>query len=86
MFQGKSARSKHWFDHDIERFEENLSTRGSHFYKSLFQINIQGQSGLKYPIFPVTIVNTKETGEIEYDIQYPLVSYHQNASNFFFIS
>ena len=47
----------------------------------MFQTNIEGQAGLTYPIFPVPIINTKETCEIEYDIQYLLVSYHQNASN-----
>ena len=32
-------------------------------------------------MFPVTIGNAKETSEIEYDLQAPLVAYYQNASN-----
>ena len=39
LFQGKSARSKHWFDIDIEWAEEIFSTREPQFYKKLFQIN-----------------------------------------------
>ena len=35
------------------------------------------------PTFPVTIGNTKETGESEYYLQATLVAYHQNASNCF---
>ena len=30
----------------------------------MFQINIEGQSGLKYPTFPVPIVNSKDTHTI----------------------
>ena len=62
MFQGKSARSKHWFGIDIEWVEESFSTSEPHFYKKLFQTNIEGQSGITYPIFPVPIGNEKETG------------------------
>ena len=64
MFQGQSARSKHWFDNDIEWVQEKFSTRSSQFCKSLFQTNIEGQAGTTYPIFPVPIGNTKETDEI----------------------
>ena len=45
MFQGKSARSNHWFDIDIEWVEGNFSTREPQFYKRLFQRNIEGQAG-----------------------------------------
>ena len=31
LFQGKYARSKNWFDLDIEWVEENLSTIGPQF-------------------------------------------------------
>ena len=47
----------------------------------MFQTNIEGQAGLTYPIFPVPIGNTKETGEKEYDLKSPLMVFHQNASN-----
>ena len=36
---------------------------------------------MAHPIIPVPIGNSKEKGEIEYDLQAPLVAYHQNASN-----
>ena len=81
LFQGQSARSKHWFDLDMECFEENFSTTEPQFYKSLFQTNIEGKYVITYPIFTVPIGNGKETGEIEYDLQAPLVEYHQNTSN-----
>ena len=73
LFQGQSARSKNWFNLHIEWIKENISTREHQFYKRLFQTNIEVQSGIKYPIFPVPIENEKETGEIEYDIKAPLV-------------
>ena len=66
--------------------EENFSTREPQFYKSLFQTNVEVQDGIKYPIFPVPIGNSRETGEIEYDIQAPLVKYHHNASNIYVFS
>ena len=81
LFQGQSTISKHWFDIDIQWVEENFSTRESQLYKRMFQINIEGQYRLTYPTFTVTIRNSKNTGEIEYNLKYPLVAYHQNASN-----
>ena len=80
MFQGQCARSKRWFDTDVEWIEENLSTREPQFYKRPFQTNIEGQYGITYPIFLVLIGNAKETGEIERNIQATMVAYHQNAS------
>ena len=65
LFQEQSSRSKRWFDLDIEWVEEKFSTREPKFYKRLFQTNIEGQSGLTYPIFSVPIGNAKETDEIE---------------------
>ena len=59
LFQGQFARLKHWFDLDIEWVEKDFSTREPHFYKRLFQSNIQGQYGSKHPTFPVPIANAK---------------------------
>ena len=78
LFQGHSTRSKHWFEPDIEWVEENFSIREPDFYKRLFHINIEGQSGLTYHIFPVPIGNVKNTGEIEYNLKTKLVIYHKN--------
>ena len=57
LFQGQSARSKRWFDIDIDWLEEEFIKREPQFYKKLFQSNIQGQAGSKYPIFLDIIVN-----------------------------
>ena len=81
MFQGQSARSKHSFDLDIDWIEEKVSTIEPQFYKKLFQSNIKGQSGSKYPTFPITIINARGTGEIEYNPKATLVEYHKNALN-----
>ena len=59
MFQEFSARLKHWFDLDIEWIGENFSTREPQFYKKLFQSNIEGKYGSKYPTLPVPIGNSK---------------------------
>ena len=64
MCQGQSERSKHWFDIDIEWVEEDFSKIEPQFYKRLFKIDIEGQSGLEYPAFTVHIGNAKETGVI----------------------
>ena len=82
LFQGQSEISKHWLDLDMEWVEENFSKRELQFYKRLFQTIIEGQSGITYLIFPVTFVNVKETGEIEYALHDPLVAYYQKDSNF----
>ena len=81
MFQGHSTRFKHWVYIDIEWVEENFSTREPQFYNRLFQTNIEVKSGITYPVFTVPIGNSKEKGEIEYNLQDPLVAYNQNASN-----
>ena len=59
LFQGQSTRFKNWFDLDTEWVEQNFSKREPQFKKRRFQRSIKGQAGLKYPTFPVTIVNTK---------------------------
>ena len=51
LFQVYSAIPEHWFDIDIEWVGKNISKREPQFYKRLFQTNIEGQSGITYPIF-----------------------------------
>ena len=80
LFQGNSTISEHWFDLDIDWVAQTSSTREYQFYKRLLQTNIEGRSGITYPIFPITIGNAKETSDVEYYIQAPLVAYHQNYS------
>ena len=65
LFQVQYVRSKHWFYLDIKWVKYNGSTRETQFFKRLFQTKIKGRVRLTYPIFSVTIVNAKETGEIE---------------------
>ena len=37
-FQGQSARSRYWFDLDLDWIDINFSTREPDFYKKLFKI------------------------------------------------
>ena len=41
-FQGKSARTKSWFDLDHEWLRENFMTRELYFYKKLHQTKFRG--------------------------------------------
>ena len=50
--------------------------RTSVLQERLFQSNMQCRDGSKYPTFTVTILNTKETDEIEYNPKATLVEYH----------
>ena len=43
----------------------------------LFQRNIEGQDEKTFPIFHVTIENSKETGEMEFNSLDPTLEYHQ---------
>ena len=81
LFQGQYERTKHWFDLGIEQAEGKFNRREPQFYKRPFQINIEVQSGPKYPALTVLIGNAKLAGEIEYDPKSPLVEYHNNDSN-----
>ena len=56
-FEGKLARSQHWFAIDLEWPETKFKTRGTEFYKRVFQCNIAGQDGSEVSILPVTIVD-----------------------------
>ena len=60
LFQGNYKILNNWFYIDIEWIEENFSTREPQFYKSLFQSNIEGQSGSKHPTFSVPTENEKD--------------------------
>ena len=39
-FQGKSARTKHWFDLDHDWLKENSITREPDFYKNYMNLNL----------------------------------------------
>ena len=53
-----------FFNLDIECVEEKFSIREPQFYKRLFQSNVVGQYGSKYPTFYFHIENANKTGGI----------------------
>ena len=60
-FQGKSARSRRWFDLDHKRLEENSMTHEPDFYKRLYQTNARGDDTKTYQLFAVKIGIAKTT-------------------------
>ena len=68
-FQGKSVRSKLWFDIDHEWLEEKFFTWEPDFYTKLYKMNIKGQEMETYQIFFVPMGNTNITEKPE--ISYP---------------
>ena len=58
-FEGRSARSQHFFALDIEWLETNLNTRETEFYNYIFQRNIEGQAESDISMFSVPVVNSK---------------------------
>ena len=76
FFQGQSTISKHWFDIDLEWVEDNFMTREPDF--SRVCLNSTMKANLKkIPIFPVTIGNAKETGEVKFHTLAPALEYKQ---------
>ena len=63
-FQGKSARSRRWFDLYHEWLKEDFMTREPYFYKNLYQISFRGDDTKRYQLFSVPIGNEKITDEI----------------------
>ena len=61
QFQGKSARSTHWFDLDHEWLEEKFFTIEPDLYKLLYKMNTEGQDMEKYQILSILMGNTKIT-------------------------
>ena len=57
-FQGQSARSKRWFDLDLDWIEVNFSTREPDLYKKLFQGHDDTQDINTFKCFQVPIGNT----------------------------
>ena len=58
-FQGKSARTKHWFNLDHEWLKENFMTREPDFYKKLYDNTFRGDTTHDYKTFGVPIVNAR---------------------------
>ena len=80
-FQGKSARSRRWFDLDHKRFEENSMTHETDFYKILYQTKDRGDDTKTYQSFSVTIGNAKTTEKILFHPASSVLKYHQKKSN-----
>ena len=60
-FQGKSTRSRRWFNHDHEWLEENFMARKPDFYEKNYQMNNNGDDTKTYQLFVVPIGNAKTT-------------------------
>ena len=80
-FQGKSARSRRWFDLDYVWLEENFRTREPDFYKKLYQAKFRGDDTKIYQIFGVSIGNEKTTRKVQFHPAAPVIKYHQKSSN-----
>ena len=57
--QGQSARSRYWFDLDLDWIDINFSPREPDFYKKIFQNNDNEQEADSFRIFEVPIGNAK---------------------------
>ena len=81
-FEGKLARSQHWFALYIECIETNFKTRDPDFHKANFQHHISDQTGSEVPILPVPIGNLIEMGQTEFHSYVPTLEYlHKNSKS-----
>ena len=58
-FQGQSAKTKHWFDHDHECLKENFKTREPDFCKELYQTKFRGDNTKNIKYFEYQLVMQK---------------------------
>ena len=84
-FQGKSARSRSWFDLDREWLEENPKTREPDFYYKQYQKTFRGDNTKTYKIFGVPIGDAKTTRKIQLCPAASVIKYHQKSFNSFFL-
>ena len=80
-FQGKSARTKHWFYIDHEWLKDNFITREPDFYKNIYQTNFRGDKTKNYQKYGVPIGNAKMTKKVQFHTESPLIQYHQKSSS-----
>ena len=58
-FQGQFARSRYWFDPNLDWIDINFSTREPDFYKKVFHNHDNEQETDSFRIFEVPIGNAK---------------------------
>ena len=80
-FQGQSARSKFWFDPDLDWIDINFSTREPDFYKKLFQNHDNEQETYTFRIFQVPIGDAKVVKSFVFHKDAPILSYRQKSLN-----
>ena len=80
-FQGQSARSRYWFDIDLDWIEINFSTREPDFYKKLFQNHDNEQEADSFRIFEVPIGNAKVVKSFVFHKEAPTLIFHQKSLN-----
>ena len=80
-FQGQSARSKLWFDLDLDWIDINFSTREPDFYKKLFQSHDNKQDTNTFKTFQVPIGNAKVVKSFVFHKDAPILSYCQKTLN-----
>ena len=78
-FQGKSARTKHWFDLDNEWLKENVITGETDFYKNMYQDKFKGDTTHDYQIIGVPIGNAKMTKNVQLHTEAPLINFQKNS-------
>ena len=79
-FQGKSARSRRWFNIDYQWLKEKFRTLEPYFYRKLYQTKFRGDDTKTYQIFGVIIGNAKITRKVQFHPAAPVIKYHQKTS------
>ena len=80
-FQGQSARSRYWFDIDLDWIDINFRTREPDFYKKPFQNHDKEQEADSFRIFEVPIGNAKVVESFFSHKDAPILIYRQKYLN-----
>ena len=80
-FQGRSGRSRLWFDLDIDWSDINFSTREPDFYNKFFQSHDNEQDKNTFKTFQVPIGNVKVVKSFVFHKDAPILSYCQKTLN-----
>ena len=80
-FHGQSARSRYWFDLDLDWIDINFSTCEPDFYKKIFQNHDNEQEADSFRIFEVPIGNAKVVKSFVFHKDSPTLIYRQKYLN-----
>ena len=78
-FQGQYARSKLWFDLDLDWLDIHFSTREPDFYKKLFHSHDNKQDKYTFKTFQVPIGNAKCVESFKFQNDVPILKYCQKT-------